>query len=251
MARARWLAEKEAEVATLGDLALPEIVPSRRDFTQFVATQKQGLALVPRLQRVNPDTGAAWPALDVVRFAERCDAADTAAIAVRTAAVFGMGVADLDAVRAAVSAPLLRDDLCLDRRQIYQARLRGADAVVLPAVELGASALRELAAVAASMHMASVVEVANDAALAAALDLATACIGLSAAGPDGYADRPAIRALAAQVPRRRTVLLLSEVAALDDLLEFNGAIDAAVVGDALLAAADPDAAIDEFLARAG
>ena len=251
MGRARWLAEKQAEVAGLGDLAFPEIVPSRRDFTQFVATQKQGLALVPRLQRANPDTGGAWPALDVVGFAACCDEADTAAIAVRTAAEFGMGVADLDAVRAAVSAPLLRDDLCLHRLQIYQARLRGADAVVLPAAELGAPALRDLAAVAASMHMASVVEVGTDAALATALDLPTACIGLSAAGPDGYADRSAVRGLAAQVPPRRTVLLLSEVAALDDLFELGGLIDAAVVGDALLAAADPAAAIGAFLARAG
>ena len=53
------------------------------------------------------------------------------------------------------------------------------------------------------------------------------------------------------MPQRRTVLLLSEVAALDDLLELGGMIDAAVVGDALLAAADPAAAIGAFLARAG
>ena len=51
MLRADWLAEKQAEIATLTDLPLTNIVPSRRDFTQFVATQKQGIALVPRLQR--------------------------------------------------------------------------------------------------------------------------------------------------------------------------------------------------------
>ena len=48
-----------------------------------------------------------------------------------------------------------------------------------------------------------------------------------------------MRALAAQVPHHRTVLLLAEVAALDDLMALAGVIDAAVVGDALLDAADP------------
>ena len=72
MGRARWLAEKQAEVAGLGDLAFPEIVPSRRDFTQFVATQKQGLALVPRLQRAaKPTTSSARQAAPVSGFA-RC-----------------------------------------------------------------------------------------------------------------------------------------------------------------------------------
>jgi indole-3-glycerol phosphate synthase len=251
MFRPRWLAEKHAEIATLTDLPLPEITPSRRDFTQFVATQKQGIALVPRLQRANPATGAAWPGVDLAAFARLCDDAETGAIAVRTAVVFGTSLADLDAVAAAVSAPLLRDDLCLDRQHVYQARLHGADAVVLPAGELDRAALRDLAALAGSTHMASVVEVATDAALAAALELPTACIGLACADGAGRADLARVRALAAQVPRHRTVLLLAEVPVLDALLELAGLIDAAVVGDALLDAADPAAAIAAFLARAG
>ena len=120
MSRTDWLAEKEAEIATLADLSLTEIVPSRRDFTQFVATQKQGMALVPRVQRANPDTGRAWPGLDLAAFARACDDAEAGALAVRTAALFGTDLADLDTVVAAVTAPVLRDDLCLHRQQVYQ-----------------------------------------------------------------------------------------------------------------------------------
>jgi indole-3-glycerol phosphate synthase len=169
----------------------------------------------------------------------------------RTAALFGGALADLDAVAAAVSAPVLRDDLCLHRQQIYQSRLHGADAVVLPAADLDAALLRELVAVTSSMHMASVIEIADEAALDAAVDLPTACLGLACAGADGHADRVRARALAARIPRHRTVLLLSEVAALDDLADLAGVIDAAVVGDALLDAGDPAAAIAAFLARLG
>lgn len=250
MFRQRWLAEKQAELADLAALSLTEIVPSRRDFTQFVATQKQSIALVARVQRANPATGGAWPGLDVAAFARACDDAEAGALAVRTAAVFGANIADLDTVVAAVSAPVLHDDLCLHQPHVYQARLHGADAVVLPADALDGAAVRELAAVATSLHMASVVEVGGDAALAAALALPTACLGLSCAGAGGRADVQRVRALAAGVPRHRTVLLLDEVAALDDLLALAGVIDAAVVGDALLDAVDPAAALAAFLAGA-
>src|SRR5262249_9193860 len=117
--------------------------------------------------------------------------------------------------------------------------------------ELDAAALRELAAVASSMHMTTVIEVAGAAALRAAMELHTACIGIAGTGSDGRADLARVREVAEQVPRQRTVLLLDEVAARDDLLPLVGVIDAAVVGDALLAAPDPAAAIAAFLTRAG
>ena len=248
--RARWLGEKRAELSQLGDLALTELVPSRRDFIQFVATQKQGIALIPRLQRLNPWSGAAWPALDLVAFARACDDAEAGAIAVRTAALFGMAPADLDTVVAAVTAPVLRDDLCVDRLHVYQSRLGGADAVLLPASELSPTQLGELSAIAGSMHMASIIEVRDDAAVGAALAVASACIGVASAAADGRADMARSRTLAERVPAHRTVVLLAEPAALDDLLPLRGLIDAAVVGDALLDAADPAAALRAFLERA-
>lgn len=247
MHRERWLAEKRAEIAALGDVAVGDIVPSRRDFTQFVATQKQSIALVPRLARANPETGGVWPGLDLLELARRYDDADTAALAVRSAALHGGAIADLAAAAAATTAPILRDDLCLDRRQLYQSRLHGADAVLLPAAHLDPAALVELGAIAASMHMVAVIEVRSERELDAALAVANACVGLVCPGGHGFADLARVGALAARVPARRTTLLLGEVAALDDLRALDGLIDAAVVGDALLGAADPVAAIEAFI----
>lgn len=249
--RQAWLAEKRAEAAALRDLSLTEIVPSRRDFTQFVATQKQGLAIVPRLQRINPDSGRSWPQLDLAALAHAYDESEAGALAVCTASLFGGTIADLETVRDAATAPLLRDDLCVDRQHVYQARLHGADAVVVPAAELAGDALRELTAVANSTHMAAVIEVRRDTDLAAALALPTACIGLACTGADGRLDRAGAGALAAAIPRHRVVLLLAEPATLADLDAFAGVVDAAVVGDALLDAGDPAAALAALLARVG
>jgi indole-3-glycerol phosphate synthase len=246
MTRQTWLAEKQAEAAALAAIATAEIVPSRRDFLQFVDTQKQSVALVPRLARANPDTGGAWPALDLLAFARACDEADTAALAVRTATLHGGTIDDLAAVAAAVTAPVLRDDLCVDRTQVYHARLHGADAVLVPAADLPDARLAELAATARSMHMATVLEVADAARVAAALAVPGACVGVACRGADGFADLAAAARLAGAVGKGRTVLLLSEVRALDDLAALRGLIDAAVVGDALLGAPDPAAAINAF-----
>lgn len=240
--------ESRAATPPAGTVRLPEIVPSRRDFLQFVTTQKQGLALIPRLQRRNPETGGAWPDLDLVAFAQICDDADVAALAVRTHSPYGMDIADLARVAEAVTAPVLRDDLCLTVEQIYEARAYGADAILVPGSE---PALETLAALAASMHMAVVVEIGAAAELTRALALPTACIGLETATSDGQLDINAVLALVAAIPRRRTVLTLTDVGDLAALRQLDGCVDAAVVGDALLGAADPAAAIARVLGGTG
>ncbi len=245
----RLLAEKEAEVLGLVGLSLAEVMPSRRDFTMFVATHKDGLALVPRIKRSDPITGAAWPNLDVVGLARACDDAEAAALAVCTAALCHGAIDDLRAVAAAVTAPVLRDDWCIDASQLYHARLFGADAIVLPAAHLDGGGLRELSAVASSLHMASVIEVSAAGELPRALAVSSACLGLWCPGRDGFSDLAQVRTLAEQVPRQRTVLLLSEVRVLSDLHQLDGKIDAAVVGNPLLDAGDPAAQLAAFFAE--
>lgn len=250
MDRLRWIAEKNAEIELLATLSLTEVTPSRRDFAMFVATQKDGIALVPRLKRQDPETGGSWPGLDVTALACICDDAESPAIAVATAGWHGGSIGDLQAVAEAVSAPVLRDDLCLHRNQVYQARLHGADAVVVPARHLAPEQVEELCRIAGSVHMAAVIEVATAAEVKVALGAGKACVGLYCPRPDGWADLEQARRLAESIPPARTVLLLSEVESLGALSSLVGLIDAAVVGNALLDAADPAALLRGWVASA-
>lgn len=249
MRREAWLAEKRAEIEGLTGLRLTEVSPSRRDFTLFVATQRRGIALIPRLKRCDPDTGGEWPGRDLVAAARSCDEADAAAVAVSTASRNAGSMEDLRRVASAVTAPVLRDDLCLHPNQLYDSRLHGADAVILPAGGLGAGEIADLAATARSLHMAPVIEVTAAEELDAALRRAPACIGLRIVGADGVTDVHRTRAMAENIPRQRIVVLLSEVRRLTDLAPLEGGIDAAVVGDALLDADDIGAAVADFVAR--
>lgn len=249
MRRRVWLEEKRRESQHLGEVELQRLVPSRRDFFQFTATHKRGVAVIVRLKRRDPFTRGAWPDVDLIEMARAADEADAGAVAFCTAGVFGGTSVDLSQGAAVVTAPVLCDDLCLDAKLVYQARLGGADAVVIPAGELSAAAVADLVDVAASLHMASVVEVGNARELSAALCCAHAAIGLNCMADDGFILLDSTRELAAQAPPRRIAIVLAEPRNLEEIVSLSGAIDAAVLGDIVLSSADPASTISAAVER--
>ncbi|HVO24341.1 MAG TPA: hypothetical protein VMW56_12005 [Candidatus Margulisiibacteriota bacterium] len=243
MDRPRILTTSRAEAAQLAGQQLREVVPSRRDFAQYVDTQKQGLAAIVRL-----GTTAAWPTAQLVARARACDDADVAALAVVTGAG-GRPLTDLAAVADSTTAPILRDDLIVDTRQLYSSRLHGADAAIFPAADLDTEMLHELVSVASSLHIASIVEALSSADLATALRLPRTVIGLRCLGPDGRLDCKRTLELARAVPPQRTVICLAEVDAATECAHLRGSCDAVMVGEGLATSDDVAAALRELLAQ--
>jgi len=241
MDRKRELQESQEEVEGLRHQTLSEVTPSRRDFAQYVATQKRGLAVVARLSS-SLGAGTELPA-----HAEACDAAEVAALAVATEAG-GLTPGDMKAIAAATTAPILRDALLLDRSQIFAARLHGADAVLLPAHELAAEAIAELVAVARSLHMAAVIEVTTATDLPKALTIPHVVLALDCTTAAGNLDLDATVQLASAVPPTRTTLVRPEVRDLYEAERLVGACDAIVVEHLLAGVTNIEAAIAPFLA---
>jgi indole-3-glycerol phosphate synthase len=243
MDRTRILATSRVEAAQLAGQQLSEVIPSRRDFAQYVDTQKQDLAVIARV-----GTTREWSTARLVAHARACDDADVAALAVVTGAA-GRSLADLAAVADATTAPILRDDLVIDPSQLYHARLHGADAAIFPASDLDTGALAELVHVASSLHIASVVEVLSSPDVAAALRLPHALIGVRCLTGDGRLDLAHTLQLAREVPAQRTVICLPEVYSAAECARLRGSCDAVLAGDALSATDDVAAALQELLAR--
>jgi len=237
------LAASRTEAAQLAGQRLSEVIPSRRDFAQYVGTQKQGLAVIARI-----GTLPGMPIAQLVAHARACDDADVAALAVVTGAA-GRPLADLAAVADSTTAPILRDDLIVSPRQLYHARLHGADAAIFPAADIDHAALHALVSVASSLHMASVVEVLSPADRAAALDLPHALIGIRCLDTSGRLDFSRTLELAQQVPAQRTVICLPEVRSSAECARLRGAVDAVVVGEALAATDDVAGVLQELLAN--
>lgn len=222
-------------------LALAEVRPSIRDFTQHLGAGRRELALVPLILRRDPDTGTPLGVPgDLAAFARAADELEIAAIAVATAPeLCGGRLDDLTTVAAAASAPVLRYDCVADEHRLYESRAAGADAVLTP-VAVAGDALPRLVGLARAIHVAVVAEVADPAECAVAL----------AAGAPVIALAPDALGLAAQVPPRCLLLAVDGVETPTDLARLHGVVDAVLVGRAVFAAVDPLACLASFAAAA-
>ncbi len=239
-------AVKEADSRQRAAAPLSEVTPSIRDFTQFVTTQKQELGLIPALKRADPDTGQAWPDLDIVALAQACDDTEVGAIGVYTEpSLFGTSSDDMRAISERVTTPLLALDLVLHDSQIHHARLCGADAVLLWAGALDASTSARLMTTARSVHVVPVVMARTSDELRQALATESFIIGL--ASPNGKLDTAHVSALAAQVPRQKTVISLDELSTPEEAEALLGQVDTALVSHYVLDAADVEGSLTELM----
>ncbi len=221
-------------------LAISEIRPSVRDFTQYLGVGRRSIALVPLIGHRDPATGAPFAALDLAAFATAADELEIAGIAVATEpTILGGRLEDLTAVAAAASAPVLRYDCVSDDKRLYESRAAGADAILVP-VEVAADALSRLVTLARGLHVVVVAEVATIDECEAALRARAPVIALAAGR----------LALASQIPPRIPVLAQDGVADPNGLERLLGVVDGVIIGSAILAAPDPAARLAEFVEAA-
>lgn len=234
---------KAAEIAQLASMSLSEVRPSIRTFAQYVTTHKQELAFIAAIKRIDPHTGRRWEETDLVALAQVCDAAEVGAIGVYTEpSVFGTSLEDLHAISDAVTVPMLRLDLVLHARQIYHARLCGADAVLLCSRVLEPDSLTNLVSVAISSHVTPVVAVQTEAEVEQALSAGVFVFGIaSPSDKSGKPDLKQIERLTGLIPRQKTVLALDEVASADECAALQGKVDAVLIGNMLLDTPDVEA----------
>ena len=238
-------AAKEADSRQRAAAPLSEVTPSIRDFAQFVTTQKQELGLIPALKRADPDTGQAWPELDIVALAQACDDTEVGAIGVYTEpSLFGTSSNDMRTISERVTTPLLALDLVLHDSQIHHARLCGADAVLLWADAVDAPTLARLMTTARSIHVAPVVMARTLDELRQALATESFIIGL--ASPNGKLDTAHISALAAHVPRQKTIISLDELSTPEEASALLGKVDATLVSQRVLDTADVEGSLTEL-----
>ena len=242
-------AAKDAEIEQLASLPLSEVTPSIRAFAQYVTTHKQELAFIAAIKRIDPHTGRCWQETDLVTLAQVCDGAEVGAIGVYTEpSVFGTSLEDLQTVSEAVSAPILRLDLVVHARQVHQARLCGADAVLLCASILDTVTLTHLVTVASSAHVTPVVAVRTEAEVEQALTAGAFVLGISSpSGKSDKIDMKQIEQLSARIPPQKTVLVLDEAATADECAALQGKVDAVLIGNMLLDAPDVEALLARLI----
>lgn len=250
------VAHKRAEVAA-ARRARPERdlrerlsqAPPVRDFVGALRA-KHPLGLIAEVKRASPSAGQIRKEFDPVAIARTYEEHGAACISVLTDERFFQGsLDDLKRVRAAVSVPVLRKDFILEPYQVLEARVAGADCVLLIAECLDDSALRDLHDLARELGMESLIELYEPQNLDRVLALSPPLVGINNRDLKTFvADLNHSIRLRSRV--RAEVLLVSEsgISGRADVVRLQGAgIHAVLVGETLMRSADVGRKLDELI----
>ncbi|GAA4285442.1 indole-3-glycerol phosphate synthase TrpC [Brevibacterium daeguense] len=207
--------------------------------------------LIAEVKRSSPSKGALSDIPDPAELAAAYQAGGAAAISVLTEGRrFNGSLADLDAVRAAVSIPVLRKDFVVTEYQIHEARAHGADIVLLIVASLSAGQLAEFHGLVTELGMTALVEAHTAEEIAAAAAISAQLIGVNTRNlKDLSVDLARFGPLSELCPDDAVLVGESGVRNAQDVADYarQGA-DLALVGEALVTGGRPQEAVGEFVA---
>jgi tryptophan synthase beta chain len=209
-----------------------------------------GLHLIAEVKRRSPSAGAIAADADPVALARAYESGGASAISVLCEPHwFGGSVADLRAVRDAVAIPILAKEFVVDERQLPVLRSAGADIVLLIAAILPGRKLARFAELARELGLEPLVEVHDKRELDAALSTQARLIGLNNRNLRTLQVDPDLcLRLRTLVPDNRLVVGESGVSEPRTLVGWRAVgLDAALIGEALMRAADPASAARAFV----
>jgi indole-3-glycerol phosphate synthase/phosphoribosylanthranilate isomerase len=192
------------------------------------------------VKRASPSEGAIRAEADPATVARAYQGAADAISVLTDTPYFGGSLADLAAVRAVFDGPILAKDFVVDPRQVPQARIHGADAVLVMLSVLGDAEAAGIIAEAARLGMDALVEAHDEAELARAVALGAAIIGINNRDLKTLkVDLAVTERLAPLVPA--DALLVTESGIIDrgDVERLAPLADAFLVGSSLMRAPDP------------
>ena len=235
----RPLAEVEAEAlgrsAALD--ALTALAPADR------------VKIIAEVKRASPSRGSLAAITDPAALAVSYETGGASAISVLTEERrFHGSLADLEAVRDAVSIPVLRKEFVTDPYQVFEARAAGADLVLLIVAALEQPQLVELHELITQLGMTSLVEAHSADELSRALDTGAGLVGVNARDLTTFElDQDLFGRLADRIPSGVIRVAESAVKTADDVAHYRAAgADVVLVGEALVTS-DPVATLGEFL----
>ncbi|MCK4178147.1 indole-3-glycerol phosphate synthase TrpC [Aciditerrimonas ferrireducens] len=243
--RARAATDRRDPAALQAELA--DLPPCRGFAAALRARAETGrLAVVAEVKRRSPSKGPLAPDLDPADLARHYEAGGASCLSVLTDhEFFGGSPEDLAAARGAVGLPVLRKDFTLGPLDVLDARRMGADAVLLIAAVLGPRQLGPLVALAEQLGMDALVEVHDERELAWALEAGAALVGVNQRDLVSFAvDPERARRLAAAMPAGLVTVAESGIGGPADAGPLAAAgYHAVLVGESLVRASDPQAAV--------
>ena len=219
------------------------------DALSFLAPAEQ-LKIIAEVKRASPSRGSLAAIADPAELATRYAAGGASAISVLTEGRKFLGsLADLEAVRASVTVPVLRKDFIATEYQVLEARAAGADLVLLIVAALDQATLVRLHDFVVELGMTPLVETHDAIEVSRAVDLGARLVGVNARNLSTFElDSDLFGRQADRIPAGTIKVAESAVKTVADVAHYRSAgADVVLVGEALVTGDDPVATLKEFL----
>ena len=218
----------------------------RGDFPFEKALAGREAAFICEVKKASPSKGVIDPQFDYIGIAGQYEEAGADCISVLTEPKWFLGSDDIfRAVRLTVDVPMLRKDFTVDEYQIYEAKVMGADAVLLICALLDTNTLREFLAICDRLGLSALVETHDEAEMQSAAAAGARLIGVNNRNlKDFSVDLGNAARLRADAPEGTVFVAESGVSCPEDAARLRQAgADAILVGEYLMRAPDKQGAL--------
>jgi indole-3-glycerol phosphate synthase len=222
------------------------VAPGPAPFAAALTARDGALAVIAEVKRRSPSKGDLAPDLDPAEVASAYAAGGAACLSVLTDCdFFGGSPEDLAAAKKASGLPVLRKDFTVSANDVCDARLMGADAVLLIVAALDDGELAAFVALAGRLDLDALVEVHDEAELARALDAGARLVGVNQRDLRTFSvDPERAERLARRIPDGVVAVAESGIGGSEDARRLAGVgYQAVLVGETLVRAADRSAAV--------
>jgi len=211
--------------------------PTQRSLAGALA--KEGARFILEIKKASPSQGAIRPAADPAALARGYAGVADALSVLCDRAYFGGSLDDLAAARSEFDGPILAKDFFIDPRQVAEARVAGADAILVMLSLLDDEAAREMMAEAQRLGMDALVEVHDETEMRRALALGGSLIGINNRDLRDLSIDLATTERLARLVSDRVLVSESGISVRADVERLSPLVDGFLIGSSLMRSADP------------
>jgi indole-3-glycerol phosphate synthase len=217
---------------------IPDLPPARGFAAALERTASSGrTAIIAEVKKGSPSKGVIRADFDPLAIASVYAENGASCLSVLTDEHFFLGnLAFLPEIRNAVNIPLLRKDFIFDPYQVYEARVAGADAILLIAAMLDLPRLLEFASLASELALDVLLEVHDEEELRAALETDCRLIGINNRSLRTFiTDLSTTERLAPYIPADRLIVAESGIVSREEVVRLRRAgAKAFLIGESLM-----------------
>lgn len=221
----------------------------RMPFLFEQALRADGLSFICEIKKASPSKGVISPDFPYLRIAQEYEQAGADCISCLTEPKWFLGSDDIfTSIRRTVDTPMIRKDFTVDEYQIYQAKLMGADAVLLICAILDTDTIARYLSICSSLGLSALVETHDESEIDSAVSAGARLIGVNNRNlKDFSVDFSNAARLRDRIPANCLYVAESGVKSAEDVaaLRTIGA-DAVLMGEVLMRAPDKTALLNQM-----